>query len=301
MKLSQDFKAQVYEALLERRPNFSGSDANYAKSYGIPPSIYSLIKHGKVQDGQLKEAKIVAIGRTLGVSTGSRDWRIARTTVFEAIEEDATICKAHGKAMILVDEPEIGKTETAKYLAKTWENTFYIDCSQCKSKSLFIRELAKVLGIDQVGTYAKIKADIKYYLQVLPQPLIFLDEGGDLSYAAFLDIKEFWNATEGQCGWYMMGADGLKKCFENGIRNQKVGYREIFSRFGSKCMSIVPRERTQRQLFYRDLLQDVLNLNVTDKPLIPTLVKQCLATDAEGHIGGLRRASTLLDIHQHNA
>ncbi len=42
-------------------------------------------------------------------------------------------------------------------------------------------------------------------------PLVVLDEAGDLQYEAFLELKALWNATEMCCGWYMMGADGLRR------------------------------------------------------------------------------------------
>lgn len=53
-----------------------------------------------------------------------------------------------------------------------------------------------------------------------------------------LEIKSYWNATEGACGWYMMGAQGLKKKLNAGITGLKVGFEEIFRRMGGDYMSI---------------------------------------------------------------
>ncbi|MGQ3647375.1 AAA family ATPase, partial [Ornithobacterium rhinotracheale] len=90
------------------------------------------------------------------------------------------------------------------------KNAFYIDCSQAKTKQLFIRLLAKTIGVDSTGRYADVKNTLKTYLAYLEKPLIVLDEAGDLDYTAFLELKELWNATQGHCGWYMIGADGLR-------------------------------------------------------------------------------------------
>ena len=68
----------------------------------------------------------------------------------------------------------------------------------------------KTIGVDHNGKYGEVKANIKYYLKLLPSPIVIIDEAGDLDSKAFLELKEFWNATENACGWYMIGADGLR-------------------------------------------------------------------------------------------
>lgn len=252
MNLTNDFKKNVLDALLNARQNFDGSDAIFAKQYNINNSVFSRLKNGQM-DGLLKDAQWLLIGRTLDVLPNKRKWNVARTDVFNLIEEEIKFCKEYGKARVFVDECEIGKTFTAKYLSKTLKNCFYLDASQAKTKRAFIKLLARTLGVDDNGRYAEILANVKYYLHVLPQPIIIIDEAGDLDYPAFLEIKELWNATENVCGWYMIGADGLQAKIERGISNRKVGYREIFSRFSGKFSSIVPADRQERNVFYKKL------------------------------------------------
>ena len=82
--------------------------------------------------------------------------------------------------------------------------------------------------------YADVYLDLTYYIKTIEQPLIILDEAGDLQYDAFLEIKALWNATEKACGYYIMGADGLREKMRRSIDCKKVGYTEIFSRFGKR-------------------------------------------------------------------
>jgi len=173
-----------------------------------------------------------------------------------------------------------------------------VDASQAKTKRAFIRLIARTLGIDDNGHYTEILANVKYYLHVLPQPIIIIDEAGDLDYPSFLAIKELWNATENVCGWYMMGADGLQAKIERGISNRKVGFREIYSRFSDKFSSIVPVERVEKLNFYKKLITDVLMANCSDKSAMATIVKKCLVQQG-GNIGGLRRAESLLILSEH--
>ena len=131
----------------------------------------------------------------------------------------------------------------------------------------------------------------------MPQPIIIIDEAGDIDYPAFLLIKELWNATEDVCGWYMMGANGLRKTIERGVSNCKVGYAEILSRFNGKYSGIVPCERTEKMKFYKKLLNDFLTANCDNKEIINAIVKKCLIGE-NGNISGLRRADYLLTAYE---
>jgi len=295
MNLQTQFKEKVMAALLEARKNFGGSDTAFAKQFQIHNSVYSRLKAG-FTEGLLKDSQWLNIGRVLGVTLNDKKWNVARTEVFNIIEEEVCFCQQFSKARIFVDDCGIGKTFSAKYLSRNLKNCFYIDASQAKSKHQFVRLLARTLGVDEKGKYIEVLANIKYYLHVLPTPVIIIDEAGDLDYNAFLEIKELWNATENVCGWYMMGAEGFRAKIERGINNKKVGFREIFSRFSEKFSSAVPVERMSRIDFYKKLIMDVLSVNTENKSLIPGIVNKCLVQQ-DGNIGGLRRAESLLILN----
>ncbi|KAB2918719.1 MAG: ATP-binding protein [Bacteroidetes bacterium] len=288
-----EFKQTVVKALLGQRDKFTGSDAAFATQWALSKSIYSRMKNGETER-ILTDAEWLRLARELGITAGQTRWKMAKTKVFEAIHNDVVFCQQHSKSLVFVDDCAIGKTYTAKYLAKTLTNCFYMDCSQSKGKVQFIRALAKTIGLDSKGKIYDVKQSIKDWLNYLPNPVVLLDEFGDVEYTAFLEFKELYNATEGRCGYYLMGAEGFRAKIRRGINNEKVGFREIFSRLGDKFMSIVPIDRNDRLKFYQQLITDVLSVNMADKTKLNELVKTCLASDANGEIGGLRRAETLL-------
>jgi len=295
MEITKEFKDKVVDALLEDRKNYDGSDTAFAKKWSMAGSVYNRLKKGE-REGLLNSTQWLTIGRELNVSVNERRWNMARTDVFNIIEEDVQFCKEYSKGKICVDDCGIGKTYSARYLSRTLKNCFYVDASQAKTRQLFIRLIAKTIGIDHQGKYADVKANIKYYLKTLPQPMMIIDEAGDLDYTAFLELKELWNATEGVCGWYLMGADGLRSKIERGIASKKVGYKEIFSRYSERYTTVVPCDRQERIGFYRKLITDVLSVNMSDTSRLNQIVKRCLTTDGE-HIGGLRRAESLLILN----
>lgn len=291
-------KTLIVEKLLDQRKNFDGTDNQFAKQWDINYSVFSRIKNEKNYDGLLREAQWLNLGRELDVEMNTRKWNMARTDVFNMIEADVHFCKENAKAMICVDDCGIGKTFSAKYLSRSLKNCFYIDASQAKSRQQFIRLMAKTIGVDDRDKYVKVKANIKYALKMLPSPIVIIDEAGDLEYTAFLELKELWNATDKACGWYMMGADGLRRKIERGIQNKKVGFAELFSRYSERFSTIVPTDKSEKIAFYKKLITDVLCVNMKNKTNLNNIVKRCLTNDDTGNIGGLRRAESLLILNQ---
>ncbi len=298
IQLTNDFKNKVIAGLLTLRENYQGPDGSFAKTLEIHNSVWSRLKNGE-REGLLKDSQWINLGRELNISAKDKEWKFVRTEVFNHIEEEVLFCKENSKSMILVDDADIGKTVAGKYLSKTLKNCFFISACQTKTKQQFIRTLAKTIGVDGTGKYVQVKANIKYCLKsVMDSPIIIIDEAGDLEYPAFLELKELWNATEGCCGWYMMGADGLEEKMKRGIASKKVGYREIFRRYSNKFSKVVPFDKLEKKAFYEKLISDVVNANIKDKSQVKNIVRRCLTMDDNGNIGGLSRADSLLILNQ---
>ena len=239
-------KKKVLAAMAAARENFAGSDAKFAVSLGINSAQYSRIKNGETER-VLSDQNWISLARHLGVNLNDApEWKTAATPVFQFITAQLEMCQKNSMSAMLCDLSDIGKTYTAQHYAKTHRNAVYVDCSQVKSKTRLIRTIAKSFGVGSTGRFTDVYEDLVYYLKTLPDPLVILDEAGDLYYEAFLEIKAMWNATDGVCGWYMMGADGLKAKIQRAIENKKVGYTELFSRFGKRYGTVIPIEASER-------------------------------------------------------
>lgn len=290
MNLTTEYKQQVRTALLERRPNFGGTDAQFAKIYGLSSAIFSRLKSGET-DKIISDSHWLQMGREFEINSRKSNWEVVRTKVYDEIEDSILFNQQKSTSTLLVDDCGIGKSFCAKHIAKSLSNAFYIDCSQAKSKQQFIKLFAKTLGIDNRGKYADLIANVKYYLNQLDHPVVILDEAGDLEYTAFLELKGLWNATDGYCGWLMMGANGLKAKITKGIDKEKVGYEEIFSRFSDEYIKLTPNGTLHKEAFRRELLTQVARANHKgDKP-VEQLVMQCMAKETT-----LRHLDTLIKI-----
>jgi DNA transposition AAA+ family ATPase len=299
MEITDLFKDKVVAELLALRENFGGKDEQFARSIDINPSVFNRLKKGE-REKLLTNTTWIRLGRELGINTNTREWNVVETDVFLQIREEIMFCKQHSKSRIFVDNCGIGKTFTAKYLSKTLKNCFYIDCTQSKKKSEFIKALARAVGVETKGNIIDIKENTKYYLLYLASlggnPIIVVDEAGALDKDALGMVQEYWNATEGLVGWYMMGANALRNKISTGVSKDRDYFAELFSRFSENFSSIVPVEKSEKYAFYDKLIRDVLSANINDKSMLNELVKKSLV-NINGAISGLRRAESLLLLH----
>lgn len=271
--ITAENKKRISEAIASNRINYP-SDAKHASYLGITTSVYSAVKKGQTEK-VLSDANWITIARKLGVNLrGEMEWKAARTATFDYITTQLEFCQQGGLSGILCDLPNIGKTFTALYYVKGHRNAVYIDCSQVKSKQRLVRKIAKEFGVNSNGRYEDIYDDLVYYLRSIETPLIILDEAGDVQYEAFLELKALWNATEHYCAWYMMGADGLKEKIDRLIECKKIGYSEIFSRYGDKYCKVTPDDSKERDKFLKQQASVVASVNASEGTDVVQIVRK---------------------------
>lgn len=284
--ITSDIKIRIIEAIKANRENYP-SDAKHAAALGINTAVYSAVKNGQT-DKVLSDASWIAIARRLDVELRSKiEWKAAKTPTYLYIMAQLEFSQNSCTSGILCDIPNIGKTFTARLYASSHKNAVYIDCSQVKTKLKLIRKIAKEFGVNSNGRYSDVYDDLVFYLRSIDQPLIILDEAGDLQYEAFLELKALWNATERCCAWYMMGADGLKEKINRSIECKKVGYTEMLSRYGDRYSKVTPDDGKEREKFLREQAHIVAKLNAPEGTDIKAIV---LKTQ-----GGLRRVYTEIE------
>lgn len=284
--ITNDIKIRIIEAIKANRENYP-SDAKHAAALGINTAVYSAVKNGQT-DKVLSDASWIAIARRLDVELRSKiEWKAAKTPTYLYIMAQLEFSQNSCTSGILCDIPNIGKTFTARLYASSHKNAAYIDCSQVKTKLKLIRKIAKEFGVNSNGRYSDVYDDLVFYLRSIDQPLIILDEAGDLQYEAFLELKALWNATERCCAWYMMGADGLKEKINRSIECKKVGYTEMLSRYGDRYSKVTPDDGKEREKFLREQAHIVAKLNAPEGTDVKAIV---LKTQ-----GGLRRVYTEIE------
>lgn len=284
--VSEEHKKKILAAIAANRGNYP-SDAKHAKALDMSVSVYALLKRG-LTEKTLADANWIRIARRLQVNLKDTvDWKAAKTDTFMYVNAQLELAQTSGLSMILCDLPNIGKTFSAKYYVQCHKNAVYIDCSQVKTKSRLVRKISEEFGVGGKGGYVGVYEDLVYYLRSIDNPLIILDEAGDLQYEAFLELKALWNATERCCGWYMMGADGLKEKINRSIDCKKVGYTEMLSRYGGKYSRVTPDDGREREMFLQKQAAAVAKVNAPEGTDIAGIVRKTQ--------GGLRRVYTEIE------
>lgn len=262
--ISTKLKQKIVEQMLIARKNFR-TDSKHAINLGINSAQYSRIKKGDFE-GVLSSAKWISLARLMNVQLKTRrKWTTVKTETFSYIYSQLEACQARSISAIFCDIAGIGKSHTGKVYAEKNKNAVYIDCSQVKSKQKLIRQIAREFGVTWTGRYTDVYADLVFYLQQIENPLIILDEAGDLDYSAFLELKALWNATEYMCGWYMMGADGLREKINRQKDLKKVGYTEIFDRYGNDYKKVTPDGKENLKEFLLKQVAQVAKANEAQK------------------------------------
>lgn len=261
MELQQEYKERIVEAIKNNGFKFTTNKAQ-ATNLGINPAQFSRITNGDLAN-VLSDAKWNEIASRYNVPVDATDfdWQTAGTQAYQFITAQLTACQEMSISGIFCDIADIGKTFTAKDYVSRHRNAIRVDCSRYKSRTELLRAMAREFGIDQHLSVRLLQQDLIQYMRSMTKPLVILDEFGDLSYPATLEVKALWNATEYRCGWYMMGADGLAVKLDRNRENKKVGFAELFSRFGSKYQRATPVNEKERTHYLLAEITKILRAN----------------------------------------
>lgn len=258
--ISNEKKLQIVEEL-KRQTTLYPSNIRLAWAIGIDASQLSRLLKGDV-DKVISDAKWINIAQKFNVPLREVvEVTTARTTVFDFIWRQLEFVQQNSVAGMICDRPDIGKTHTAKAYARENANVVYIDCGENRTAQAFVRAIAQGFGLDSKQKFAEVRDTLVFYVRSMQMPLIILDEFGDLTDPAYLEFKTLWNATDRYCGWYAMGADGLKKKVETKIINQVVGFAEIFSRMGNRFQRVTPLDDKSFQSFQKKQISQIGRVN----------------------------------------
>lgn len=277
--VTKEFRIIVREHILVNRELYPDlSDAKYAKMIGTSSSVFSRLKSGETEK-IASDTFWIEQARKLNIQTKKRQLNFAETTVYSQIKSTIEFCKEYSKATIMVDNNGIGKTRCTRRVLSKMQNAFYIDCSQCKTKSEFIRQFSKIVGLENSGRLVDVKANLKYQLNLLDLPLIALDDVGYVDTNVFIEILELWNATENNVGWLMIGDDSFEYKIQKGLTSKKLGYKALFSRFSSEFVHFSPTGVEDKQAFYKQLIGDVASANVGNQSTVNKMITKCMGKE----------------------
>jgi DNA transposition AAA+ family ATPase len=214
-----------------------GSQAKAAASLrGVSSATISLILSGKGEEvresmwlnlqEQLLDKKQMAVAETAIYNE--------MTTLLKSAQEDRLV-------MSLVANAGSGKTFTSKQYEVENKEVYRVACSEFWTKNDFVDELLRSLGESSDG-YSK-KERINRAIEVIKRkrnPLIIFDEFDKLNDNVWFFFITLYNELEDKCGMVLLSTDYIRFRIEKGLRLNKRGYNEFWSRLGRRCIKLEP-------------------------------------------------------------
>ena len=213
-----------------------GSQKRAATSLvGVSPATVTQIVTGKWE--LINEKMWRSIAAQIGVK--QTRWNIVETRNYRALSEIFADAQENALVLAVCGEAGTGKSLTAAHYGAETPNVYVLACSEYWNRKTFLRELLRVMGKNPAGdTVGDMVDDVVMELKRRENPLIILDEADKLSDQVMFFFITFYNKLEDYCGIVLMATDYLEKKVRRGLRLNKKGYKEIYSRIGRRFVAM---------------------------------------------------------------
>ena len=151
------------------------------------------------------------------------------------------MAKEAGETFAIVGAAGSGKTFTGMHYAKAkaGRNVYLIQCAEYLNKPNFLKELLKVMGRNAGGkSVYDMMEEIVSVLRTQDKPLIIMDEVDKLRPDVLSFFITLYNKLHGVCGIVWTSTDAIITKIDRGVKANKIGFNEIFSRIGRKFIEL---------------------------------------------------------------
>ena len=212
------------------------------------------------------------------VGADKKGWNTARTATYLQVHTLLGGAQEESRVMSLTAPAGSGKTYAAKEYERSHRNVFRLMCDEFWSKNDFVEELLRAMGerCDGLTKRERLSLACKA-LGKKDRPLLIFDEFDKLGDNVWSFFITLYNRLEDQCGMVLLSTNYIEKRMNMGLKYQRRGYPEIFSRLGSKFVQL-------DRAGYEDVRAVCLVNGVTDEARI-----EDIARSAEGDLRRVRQ------------
>lgn len=211
-----------------------GSQNKAAKTIGVSVATVNQILNGNLANISDEMFRRISAG----IGYDGKDWVVVETRGFKRVSAILNDAKSNSLVVAVKGEAGCGKTEAIKTFAKTTDNVFNLSCSEYWNRKYFLAELLKTMGKDYSGTIGEMMSEVIDVLLHSDKPIIVLDEADKLNDTVLYFFISLYNQLEDHCGIVLCSTDYMEKRIKRGVRLNKRGYKEIYSRIGRKFVEI---------------------------------------------------------------
>lgn len=173
------------------------------------------------------------------VDYNPNQWIAVETRDFKTLTALLQDAQIHGNVFAAVGESGSGKSFTAKQYQNNNKRSFLLCCAEHWNRKYFLSELLSEIGRDYSGlTVSEMMAEAVRVLKQMDHPIITLDEADKLTDQVLYFFITLYNLLEGHCAIALLATNHLDKRLNKGLKLNKKGYKEIYSRLGRKCIEL---------------------------------------------------------------
>lgn len=167
------------------------------------------------------------------------DWVAVETRDFKILTDILSDARLNSNVFAVTGEAGTGKSFTLRKYAESNKRIYLLQCADFWNRKMFLSELLTSMGRDFSGlSVGEMMNEIVRVLKVTERPVIILDEADKLSDQVLYFFITLYNQLENTCGIILCSTDHLSKRIRRGLKLNKKGYKEIYSRIARKFIEL---------------------------------------------------------------
>lgn len=201
------------------------------------------------------------------VGFSSREWVPVQTENYKLLTRLLEDAQTFSNVFAVCGEAGTGKTFTLRRFAEDNKRVYVLQCNEFWNRKTFMQELLAAMGRDYSGyTVNEMMSEVVRNLKKQESPLVIMDEADKLTDQVLYFFITMYNQLEDHCGIVLCATDHLQKRVRRGLKLNKKGYKEIYSRIGRKFVELEGVTTT-------DIASICVNNGVEDRKAIREIVE----------------------------
>ena len=212
------------------------------------------------------------------IGVKSEKWQLVETRDFKFMNRILNDVRQNSLVVAVTGQAGTGKTACVKHFSAENKDVFTLQCNEYWNRKTFLQELLALMGVEYSGyTVSEMMQEVVRRLKVKEHPVIVMDEADKLSDPVLYFFITLYNQLEDHCGILLCATNFLDKRIRRGVKLNKKGYSEIYSRIGRKCVEL-------KGIGYNDIGAICQANGISD----PNIIKE-VVQDSEGDLRRVKR------------
>lgn len=198
----------------------------------------------------------------------TREWMAVQTDNYKLLTHLLRDARDYSNVFAVCGDAGTGKSFTIRCFAEENRRVHVLQCNEYWNRKMFMQELLSAMGRDHSGyTVGEMMSEVVRGLKKEDHPLIVMDEADKLTDQVMYFFITLYNQLEEHCGIVMCATDHLEKRIRRGLKLNKKGYKEIYSRIGRKFVEL-------EGVTTADIVSICVNNGVEDRKAIREVVEE---------------------------